>query len=55
MKLLYEEQGNAYKIYGDAFNTPLVFCIYCEHKDYIAKDRDDGLIYVAGFKTKDEA
>jgi hypothetical protein len=55
MKLLYEEQGNQHKIYGDALSYPLLYCIYAEHKDYKAKDRDDGLIYIAGFKTKKEA
>lgn len=55
MKLLYEEPDNKYKIYGDVFNSPYIYCIYCEHDDYIAKDRQDGLIYVNGFKTKQEA
>lgn len=52
---LYQAPNNGHIIYQVDNNYPLVYCIYVDHKDYIAKDRDDGLVYIRGFKTKQEA
>lgn len=36
-------------------NSPLPYCWFCDHSPYKAEMRDDGLIYLSGHKTREDA